>query len=146
MTNLYIDPGFAALGWAVFENKKLKDFGQVRTYPRYGHVKRLERITLTIMDIVEKYDVDAIFYERYVVRGNRKSTLGANTLQAIGAIIGASIMLSSKTFKPIKIKGISYSHWSAIAKRNAITVPEMREHERDAVMMGVAIERFENDK
>jgi Holliday junction resolvasome RuvABC endonuclease subunit len=133
---LYIDPGLAALGWALYKRDEPEPlFGQIRTYARQGDFPwRIRKIRHAFKSILEEHQVETICIENYTVRMEPKSVKGAPTLGTIGMVIG----LADEYSIPLVLAEYSswWAKWTNLCLLTEGAVQEMvkdyREHEGDA--------------
>lgn len=108
MIILGIDPGYATVGYGVisFEGSKYKaiEYGVITTPKTDNLPTRLDKISCSIDDIMEKYKPDAIALEELFFQNNQKTAI--LVAEARGAILLTLYKKSKNLFEytPLQIK------------------------------------------
>jgi crossover junction endodeoxyribonuclease RuvC len=108
MRILGIDPGFAIAGYGVvdFASNKFKaiDYGVIKTESNMPFSKRLQRLYLSVNDIIEIYKPDFVSIEELFFNTNVKTAIAVG--HARGAIMLSAENLSVPIYEytPLQIK------------------------------------------
>lgn len=98
-----IDPGTAISGYGIVEKNEndgkltAVDYGVIRTEAKDETPKRLKKIYLDYMDLIRKYNPQAVAIEELFYNKNAKSVIAVG--QARGAAILAAGMLNKNVFE-----------------------------------------------
>ncbi len=134
---LGIDPGVANTGWAVVEKREdkyvLVDFGVVETKKGEKVGRRLFKIKSRLVEVVEKYGVEAVAYEMIYFAKNVRSAIGvAMTVGVIELLIEENDKVGFG-YTPLQIK-------------MALTGAGRGDKDQVEKMVGVFLERSEEIK
>ena len=134
MRTLYIDAGWTSIGYCVYDSGVRGDSGEFH-YSQKDKIARLRSISLDLRKLIKAEFVEKIVCEDYKIFG-RIGANGQNVLLMIGCLIEICNACD------IRMDLVNFNHWKAIWKRldKKPYFDEMRDHEKDASMMGYVLE------
>lgn len=108
MRILGIDPGTIVMGYGVIESRgdetTLIDCGILTTRTRSPIGERLGYLYSKLMEIVSKYQPDALAIEQPFVAKNVKSALAIGRAQAVAILVAANRNIPAYEYTPAQIK------------------------------------------
>jgi crossover junction endodeoxyribonuclease RuvC len=108
MRVLGIDPGTIIMGYGVIESEDdeatLVDCGALTTSPRSPIGERLSYLYNKLLEIILRYQPDAVAVEQPFVAKNVRSALAIGRAQAIAMLAAANIGIPTYEYTPTQIK------------------------------------------
>ncbi len=108
MRVLGIDPGTIAMGYGVIETRDdeitLIDCGALATTKRSPIGERLSYLYNRLMEIISRYQPDAVAIEQPFVAKNAKSALAIGRAQAVAILAAANKGIATYEYTPTQIK------------------------------------------
>jgi len=133
MRVLFVDAGWSSIGYCVFENGIRQNYGEFH-FSQKDKIARISAIKAKLENLIKTESVDSIVCEDFRVHSGI-GVKAQNVLLMIGLLVGIAQSLG------VKIDLVNFGHWKAKWKK-IVSKPDMdgfREHEKDAIMMGVAL-------
>lgn len=136
MKSLYIDAGWTSIGYCVFDDGVRGNYSEFH-FSQKDKVSRLSAIKKSLQKLIVTEDPDRIVCEDFVVHG-APGVRAQNVLCMIGLLVGLAEDLN------VKISLCNFGHWKAQWKKieNKPNLDGMKDHEKDAIMMGYVHEGF----
>lgn len=134
MRTLYIDAGWTSIGYCVYDSGVRQDSGELH-YSQKDKIARLKAISLDLRKLIKAEAIERVVCEDFKVFGC-KGTRAQNVLLMIGSFI------ETCNSYDIRIELVNFNHWKAMWKKidNKPYFDDMREHQKDAAMMGFTLE------
>lgn len=146
---LGIDPGVANIGWAILDDKlgeyKLIDYGCLKTKISDGSGERLNKIYEEIEELIRKYKIKEVAYEKLFFAKNAKSALAV--AESIGVIKICTVRSGLEVFgyTPMQVKmaltgyGKAEKEQVEMMVRNLLNLEKIikPDHASDAVAVGL---------
>jgi crossover junction endodeoxyribonuclease RuvC len=108
MRILGIDPGTIAMGYGVIESRNdevsLIDCGALITTARSPIGERLSYLYNKLIDIISRYQPDAVAIEQPFVAKNARSALAIGRAQAIAILAAANKGITAYEYTPAQVK------------------------------------------
>ena len=144
MTVLGVDPGYH-LGYAVFKNQKLLDFGTLRT--RGETAKKLSQIFTFVTKLIEEHQVDILSIEKAF--GGRSVPSLIKLSETRGVVLSAAGMLGitvvelhpSQVKKAITGNGSATKEQMIFMVKNLFELEKVNHHEADAIALAYCVQR-----
>lgn len=136
MKSLYIDAGWTSIGYCVFDDGVRGNYGEFH-FSQRDKISRLSAIKKSLTRLITTEAPDKIVCEDFVVHG-APGVRAQNVLCMIGLLVCVAEDLN------VKISLCNFGHWKAQWKKieNKPNLDGMKEHEKDAIMMGHVHEGF----
>jgi len=134
MINLFIDAGWASIGYCVYDKGVRGDYGEFH-YSQKDRIERLHSISKDLHKLIKASGAESVFCEDFKIHG-RIGARGQNVLLMIGCL------LEIVNGTSIKMSLVNFSHWKSLWKKieNKPCLLGIKEHAADAIMMGFALE------
>ena len=141
---LALDQSSHITGWAVFEDKKLIDSG---TFEIKGNdfTKRLFKIKLAILELIDKYDIDEVIFEDIQLQETKITTFKM-LAEVIGVLMETfeeiqmpmSTVLAVQWKSALKIKGKKRDEQKVNAQKYVFETygKQVSQDESDAICIG----------
>ncbi len=108
MIVLGIDPGTIAMGYGVIESRDdeitLVDYGALATIARSPIGERLSYLYNKLLEIISRYQPDAVAIEQPFMGKNAKSALAIGKAQAVAILAAANKGITTYEYTPAQIK------------------------------------------
>lgn len=108
MIILGIDPGFALTGYGVlsYEGNKFKmlDYGVIKTTTDMLFSKRLNKISVDLDMLIEKYKPDAVAIEELFFNKNVKTAMSAAQGRGVAVLAAARRNINVYEYTPLQVK------------------------------------------
>lgn len=105
MIYMGIDASSTCIGYSVFDNHKLIDYGKIKPIKSNDWRERIEDMSEKIPKIIDKYNIDKVYIEDVPLMGKG----GMKTLVILGAVQGLLINIFNS--RHIIMEYISVSSW-----------------------------------
>ena len=120
MRLLAIDPGFAILGYAIFEDGKLLECGTITTSKKLDYGNRLLELNSDLLKLFCKADPQEIAIEKLFVHGKFLQIEGVSAARGCVFMRAAQLSLPVHEYEPAAVK-------YAIARKGNANKKEMQE-------------------
>ncbi len=108
MRILGVDPGTIVMGYGVIESRDdeltLIDFGALVTQARSPIGERLSYLYNKLLEIISRYQPDAVAIEQPFMAKNAKSALAIGKAQAVAILAAANKGITTYEYTPAQIK------------------------------------------
>lgn len=144
MIILSIDSGVEKTGYAIFNNKKYLVSGLIKTSKNTPQEKRLEKIYLSLKEIIKKYKPDIIVIEKLFFFHNQKTAIAVSQAQGVILLLASQNKIKVDYLTPLQIKQIITGYGQADKKsvqkmlKLELGLKVNQDDEADAVACGMA--------
>ncbi len=149
MLTLGIDPGTATTGYGVVLEKRERlafvDHGVIITTPQDSSQERLRIIHRRVIELIKKYQPDAIAIEKLYFGANTKTAIAVGQARGISLLAAAQHKVPIAEYTPLEVKMAVTGYGKADKKqiqqmvRTLLCLPEIPKPDDAADALAIAI-------